>query len=959
MQHHEVVISKTRLPSGIAKSINSIFYSSFLYAIVVVPVYLYVCLNPLFMKKLCLFCLFWFCLSLYYPLRAQLPALFHDQLVGNNWGLIVGLTFDANGRMYVWDKGGKVYIVENGQRLEEPLLDISEEVMNHGDHGMLGFALHPNFLNNGYFYVLYVVDQHHLLYHGTSQYSPDITSTEVATIGRLTRYTADAASGFTRIVPGSRNVLIGERIDAGIPMLHKSHGVGALVFATDGSLMVSCGDGASFVNSGDFGSHDDSFYREALELGIITEAENVGAFRSQMLNSLNGKLLRIDPNTGDGLSSNPFFEAANPRSARSRVWALGFRNPYRFTLKPGTGSHDPSEGNPGVFYVGDVGWAEWEEINVVKQGGQNFGWPIYEGNIGRWQAYGNRRPNPEAPNPLYGQPGCDQPFIRYNELLLPETLEKDPFWPNPCDPSQEIPDGYPKFTHTRPMLCWSNSKFNQVKQGAEVPDFDEQGNPIVFDLNDPDAPAKGESFAGSCTVGGVFYTGHNFPDDYLMSFIAADYPGWMRKLLVDPQDRLLEVSPFLQDTEDLNIVHLEVNPVDGCLYYISYAQPTSIHKICYGGNPPPVSVLQYDRQYGSSPLQVQFRAEDSYDPEGQPLSFFWDFGDGSSSTLMNPLHTFTAGSSDPLSFEVTLRVTDSLGASAEKRALISLNNTPPQVRISSFEDGNLYEAGKRTLLPLMAEVKDNEHSHEELHYEWQVFFHHNTHNHREPVQTRPIASAILGGEGCGDEAYWYRIGLRVTDPVGLATYTEGEIFPYCDEPLAEFDNIQIFPETNYFILRWSMLQQYPAMHFVIERASDDFLFMPLGEKTANMQTPMYAFIDNQPLNGLNVYRIAIVHANGLMQYAEPVEANFPPPAFISLFPNPAGNEVFVHFRNGGYEASFVMYNELGSRVLGRKIKSNELIENTWKIELDNLPAGLYFYQVRQGKRHLRGKLLKQ
>jgi hypothetical protein len=91
-----------------------------------------------------------------------------------------------------------------------------------------------------------------------------------------------------------------------------------------------------------------SYSPQALADGIIRPKEDIGAFRSQLVDSLSGKVLRIDPATGNGLPRNPYDDIADPRSARSRVWALGLRNPFRMSLRPDTGSHFPSDGNPGV-----------------------------------------------------------------------------------------------------------------------------------------------------------------------------------------------------------------------------------------------------------------------------------------------------------------------------------------------------------------------------------------------------------------------------------------------------------------------------------------------------------------------------------------------------------------------------------------------------------------------------------
>src|SRR6185295_6001427 len=159
-----------------------------------------------------------------------------------------------------------------------------------------------------------------------------------------------------------------------------SHMGGTLAFGRDGTLLLTTGDGASF-NGIDVGSGSDTYYQQALSDGIIRSAENVGALRSQMVNSLNGKLLRFDPNTGNGIPSNPFYDASNPRAPKSRVWALGFRNPFRMSVQPNTGSTNPADGYPGNVLIGDVGFYTWEEINVIADPGLNCGWPLFEGQV--------------------------------------------------------------------------------------------------------------------------------------------------------------------------------------------------------------------------------------------------------------------------------------------------------------------------------------------------------------------------------------------------------------------------------------------------------------------------------------------------------------------------------------------------------------------------------------------------
>jgi glucose/arabinose dehydrogenase len=126
----------------------------------------------------------------------------------------------------------------------------------------------------------------------------------------------------------------------------QSHTIGSVRFGSDGKLYVSNGDGISFNR--------------------VDER----AVRVQDIDNLSGKLLRIDPLTGEGLSDNPFYNG-DPDSNRSKVYQYGLRNPFRFTIDPRNNR----------LYVGDVGWTKWEEINSSLPGA-NFGWPYYEGGNG-------------------------------------------------------------------------------------------------------------------------------------------------------------------------------------------------------------------------------------------------------------------------------------------------------------------------------------------------------------------------------------------------------------------------------------------------------------------------------------------------------------------------------------------------------------------------------------------------
>src|SRR5438874_428687 len=561
---------------------------------------------------------------------STVPSGFIDSDISGYWTGIAGVTFDGTGRMYAWERAGRIWIFENDVKLPTPLLDIHDEVGGWDDLGLIGVVLHPNFLQNGYIYLCYDVDHYYLANYGKPSYNPTQDEYHQASMTRLTRYTV-RVTDYHSVDPASRTILFGETPGTGVPITFNTHMGGALAFGADTTLLVSSGDGAHIS---DDGSNPVTYYQQALAEGILTTNENVGAFRSQMLNSMCGKILRLDALTGNGIPSNPYYDPANPRSGRSRTWSLGFRNPFRITLRPGTGSHLESDGNPGVLYVGDVGYDTWEELSVVTGPAQNFGWPVFEG-LELGPLYLDRNPaNLDAPNPLFGIGGCTQQFFTFKDLIVQATLGT-PSWPNPCSPSQQVPSSIPHYMHTRPVLDWKHST------GPSRTGIYNGNDAAVINIGATGSPVSGPQFAGNCSVGGTWYQGNNFPASYKNTYFHADLGGnWIKNMTFDVSNNPVSVRNFADSVG--GVVCIAEHPVNGTLYYVDFY--SGIRKISYvgTGNQPPTGVATCNVNYGPTPLTVQFRGSGSTDPEGLRLLYSWNFGDGSAlNTVADPSHTFT------------------------------------------------------------------------------------------------------------------------------------------------------------------------------------------------------------------------------------------------------------------------------------------------------------------------------
>jgi PKD repeat protein/glucose/arabinose dehydrogenase len=630
----------------------------------------------------------------------SLPPGFAAIEVGpsGEWDTPVGIAIAPDGRVFVIEKRGRVHVVENDVRVEPPFLQLDAEVLNNGDRGLLGIALDPGFAANGRLYLLYSVDP-----------DGDGVDDEEPAFGRLTRYTA-SASNRNRADPASRVVLLGETWRTGITSCFHSHAVGALRFGDDGSLLLSAGDAASASFMDDGGSHAACFGS-----GRTDPAEDIGAFRSQWIGSLAGKVLRLDPSTGGGLSTNPYY-TGNPLDAASRVWVYGLRNPFRFCVRPGTGSPDPTDGLPGTLYIGDVGWKNWEEVTVTSpEGGDNHGWPCREG-FGAHAEYSSGTP---------AHHGCGTIGSASN--------------PGPV---------------LDPLASWHHT---------------------TASLSTP------PGLSGNCVGAASFYEGSTYPAQYRGACFFADYErNWIKAARVDAQDNLIEVLDFATDAE--GPVDLVADPASGDLHYVSIRR-NQIWRIRYDpSNRPPVASGSASPASGTAPLAVQFSSAGSSDPDGDPLSWRWSFGDGTSSTAANPSHTYLSSGS----YTVALTVSDGRGGQGSALMTVEVGgtsqggNTAPAATIIEPAADSFFLYGSE--IQLRGTASDQEDALSTLQFDWEVLLHHNTHVHPGWLLLEGTTAKFVPHDHDDGTGTWFEIVLRVRDPGGLVGTDRVSIFPD-DQPL--------------------------------------------------------------------------------------------------------------------------------------------------------------------------------
>jgi PKD repeat protein len=567
------------------------------------------------------------------PSRAHAATLqpgFQESIVFSGLTNPTAVRFATDGRVFVAEKRGVIKVFDSlTDTTPDVFADLNVNVYNFWDRGLLGMTLDPNFPANPYVYVLYTYD-HQLgstaqaprwgtpgVYSDPCPTPPGPTDDGCLVSGRLSRLQA-AGNAMT----GSEQVLVEDWCQQ-----YPSHSIGTVEFGPNGALYASGGDGASF-NFVDYGQDGAPLNPCADPPGgtgtaLTPPTAEGGALRSQDLRTttdpvgLDGTIIRVNPATGAALPDNPSAGSADANTRR--IIAHGMRNPFRFTQRPNTDE----------LWVGDVGWNDWEEINVLPVLGtvENFGWPCYEG-AGRQVGYDNANLNVCENLYTAGPAAVTAPYFAYHHTSR-------------VVPNETCPTG------------------SSSTAGMEF------------------------EFAAAANSYPAEYDGALFFADYSRDCI------WAMPKGADGKPAPGQVRGFVSGAA--NPVNLENGP-GGDLFYVDFDGGT-IRRITYtSANQPPVAVATATPTTGAAPLTVAFDGTGSSDPDDNQLSYAWDLdGDGAydDSTATKPSYTYTTAGT----YTASLRVTDSPGASDTDSVTITVGNTAPTAVINTPAAGTTWKVG--------------------------------------------------------------------------------------------------------------------------------------------------------------------------------------------------------------------------------------------------------------------------
>ncbi|MEU8608709.1 ThuA domain-containing protein [Actinoplanes sp. NPDC048791] len=619
---------------------------------------------------------------------------FEKRTLDDNTADPMAMAVAPDGRVLYVQRAGQVKIFRPATNSTVTAATLS--VYTGGEDGLTGLALDPNFASNGYVY----------LYH-----SPASSTTDVNRVSRftLTGDTLDMSSQVTIIdIPAYRDRTFPE----------PGHTGGYIEFGPDGNLYIGTGD--------DTPPNLDPNWQGWAPLDWRAGKANLDAARSAgNTNDLRGKLLRIRPSAGGGYTvpTGNLYPQGTAQT-RAEIYAMGFRNPFRFSIDPANGHVYLADYGPdrsgATTNRGPEGLVE---LNVIKAPG-NYGWPFCHGN--------------------------NQPYAPFN----PDTGVVGAKF-NCAAPVNNSPNNT-GLTSLKPVVApnmWygygTSPTFPELGSGGSGP----MGGPVYrYNAANP-----------SATKFPPYYDGVHFFYEWTRNYI--------KEVHFDSASAVTRTNPFLPAGNFIKPMDLEFGP-DGSLYVLEWGSnfgggnnDSGLYRIDYiQGGRSPIAKATGTPTSGNAPLTVQFSSAGTTDPDpGNTLSYLWTFGDGTTSTAANPSHVYTANGN----YAAQLRVTDNTGKASFANVQITVGNTAPVVTITVPANGGMLNFGDR--VPYTVTVSDpggapidctkvlvnpalghDDHQHETTDY---------------PGCSGTIATDLLGGHPDGANLY-YVLRARYTDDGG-------------------------------------------------------------------------------------------------------------------------------------------------------------------------------------------------
>ncbi|MFJ5049939.1 ThuA domain-containing protein [Streptomyces sp. NPDC088719] len=514
-------------------------------------------------------------------------------------------------------------------------------VYTHDEEGLQGVGVDPDFAENRAIYLFYAPPMD----------TPAGDAPETGTAADFAKFEGvNRLSRFVLNEDGTLDTASEKKVlDVATSRGTCCHVGGDIDFDAEGNLYLSTGDDTNPFASDGFAPID-----ERPDRNPAFDARRT----SGNTNDLRGKILRIKV-AEDGSYTVPDGNLFAPGTDRTRpeIYAMGFRNPFRFSVDQTTGTVYVGDYGPDAGAAdpkrGPAGKVEFAKVTKAA----NFGWPFCVAD--------------------------NEPYIDYDFGTKASGAAFD------CAaPKNESPHNTGLVDLPPAEAAWIPYDGGSVPEfgtGSESP----MGGPVYRYDADLDSPVK-------------------FPEAYDGDFFAGEFGRqWIKRIEQDADGKVQSINDV--PWSGTQIMDMAFGP-DGALYVLDYGlawfggdENSALYRIenATGGRSP-IAEAAASKTSGTAPLKVRFSSAGTADGDDDPLTYAWDFGDGSQSTAANPTHTYKKNGT----YTATLTAEDPTGRTGSASVHVTVGNTAPTVELVLPEDGQLFEFGDS--VPFKVNVSDPE-----------------------------------------------------------------------------------------------------------------------------------------------------------------------------------------------------------------------------------------------------------